>query len=198
MTYLSKLKSAQSQNNSWLCVGLDPDPKMMPEKIGVFEFNRRIIDATRSLVCAYKPNLAFYEALGSEGLRALQKTVKHVPDDIPVIKADRPSLVRAMRNLIDNALKYGGNDLSAIEIGYEGDGNSHVFEVSDNGVGLGVEEVEKIFDPFERKSRSNEIEGSGLGLAIVREIAEHHGGKAWATPKREKGTAFFLSISKDL
>jgi PAS domain S-box-containing protein len=121
-----------------------------------------------------------------------------VPDDIPMIKADRTSLVRAMRNLIDNALKYGGHDLSAIEIGYEDDGDSHVFTVSDNGVGLGVEEVEKIFDPFERKSRSSETEGSGLGLAIVREIAEHHGGKAWAKPKREKGTAFYLSISKDL
>ena len=121
-----------------------------------------------------------------------------VPDDIPLIKADKTSLVRAMRNLIDNALKYGGGDLSAIEIRYEDDGNSHVFTVSDNGAGLDAEDVEKIFDPFERKGRSKEIEGSGLGLAIVKEIAEHHGGKAWATPKQGNGTAFFLSISKDL
>ena len=121
-----------------------------------------------------------------------------VPDDIPVIKADQPSLVRAMRNLIDNALKYGGNDLSEIEIRYQESDDSHIFSVSDNGVGIEVEDVEKIFDPFERKSRSSEIEGSGLGLAIVKEIAEHHGGKAWATPKHKKGTAFYLSISKNL
>ncbi len=134
----------------------------------------------------------YSEDLDARGIRWI------VPDDIPVIKADRTSLVRAMRNLIDNALKYGGNDLSAIEIGYEDDGDSHIFAVSDNGAGLEGEEVEKIFDPFERKSRSSETEGTGLGLAIVREIAEHHGGKAWATTKREKGTAFFFSISKNL
>jgi light-regulated signal transduction histidine kinase (bacteriophytochrome) len=121
-----------------------------------------------------------------------------VPDDIPVIKADKTSLVRAMRNLIDNALKHGGNDLSAIEIGCEDADDSHVFTVSDNGAGLEDEEVEKIFDPFERKTRSSETEGSGLGLAIVREIAEHHDGKVWAPPKREKGAVFFLSISKNL
>jgi orotidine-5'-phosphate decarboxylase len=51
----------------------------------VFEFNKAIIDATADLVCAYKPNLAFYEALGIRGLQALKKTVNYIPRDIPVI-----------------------------------------------------------------------------------------------------------------
>jgi len=68
-----------------LCVGLDPDPKLMPDKVGIFEFNKAIIEATADLVCAYKPNLAFYEALGNEGLDALKQTVKYIPDDVPVI-----------------------------------------------------------------------------------------------------------------
>ena len=51
----------------------------------VFEFNKAIIDATADLVCAYKPNIAFYEAQGEKGLDALHKTVQHVPKDIPVI-----------------------------------------------------------------------------------------------------------------
>jgi len=53
--------------------------------VDVLEFNKAIIEATSDLVCAYKPNLAFYEALGSEGLAILEKTVRYVPGDIPVI-----------------------------------------------------------------------------------------------------------------
>jgi len=63
---------------------LDPDPELMPS-IGLLEFNKSIIDATSDMVCAYKPNLAFYEALGIEGLTALQETVKYIPENIPII-----------------------------------------------------------------------------------------------------------------
>lgn len=72
------------RNRSLLCVGLDPDPAKLPVK-DVFEFNKAIIDATADLVCAYKPNLAFYEALGIRGLQALKKTVAYIPKNMPVI-----------------------------------------------------------------------------------------------------------------
>jgi orotidine-5'-phosphate decarboxylase len=85
MNFVDKLVQAGRRNNSLVCVGLDPDPKLMPEKIGVYEFNKAIIEATSDLVCAYKPNLAFYEAMGDEGMTALKNTVKFVPSDIPVI-----------------------------------------------------------------------------------------------------------------
>ena len=65
-------------------MGLDPDPDLMP-KVGFLEFNKAIIDATSDLVCAYKPNLAFYEALGMDGLKLLQKTIEHIPRHIPII-----------------------------------------------------------------------------------------------------------------
>ena len=85
MNFMEKLTNAIRKNKSLLCVGLDPDPELMPDKVSVFEFNRAIIDATADLVCAYKPNLAFYEALGNEGLEALKRTVDYIPADIPVI-----------------------------------------------------------------------------------------------------------------
>jgi len=85
MKFTEKLASAARKNRSLLCVGLDPDPEQMPDGVGVFEFNRAIIDATSDLVCAYKPNLAFYEALGNEGLDALKRSVQYVPADIPTI-----------------------------------------------------------------------------------------------------------------
>jgi len=58
---------------------------MMPDQVSVFEFNRAIIEATADLVCAYKLNFAFYEALEDEGFDILKRTVKHIPDDIPAI-----------------------------------------------------------------------------------------------------------------
>jgi len=85
MNFLEKLIITSRENRSLLCVGLDPDPKLMPANISVFEFNKAIINATADLVCAYKPNFAFYEALGNDGLEALRQTVKHIPDNIPVI-----------------------------------------------------------------------------------------------------------------
>ena len=85
MKFIDKLTRAMQDNNSLLCVGLDTDPKRMPEGISVTDFNRAIIEATSDLVCAYKPNLAFYEALGDEGHAALKETLKSIPDSIPVI-----------------------------------------------------------------------------------------------------------------
>jgi orotidine-5'-phosphate decarboxylase len=82
--FVSRLLNASRRNRSLLCVGLDPDPARLPVK-DVFEFNRAIIDATSDLVCCYKPNLAFYEAMGIRGLQALRKTVDYIPRDIPVI-----------------------------------------------------------------------------------------------------------------
>jgi orotidine-5'-phosphate decarboxylase len=84
MSFLDKLLNCSRSNQTLLCVGLDPDPEQMPG-VGVLQFNMEIIDATSDLVCAYKPNLAFYEALGIEGLKALERTVAHIPSSIPVI-----------------------------------------------------------------------------------------------------------------
>ena len=65
-----------------MCIGLDPDPELMAIS-DVFEFNREIVDATHDLVCAYKPNFPFYEALGLSGLSALDRTVEHIRSVAP-------------------------------------------------------------------------------------------------------------------
>ena len=85
MNFIEKLTGATRKNNSLLCIGLDPDPGLMPGGVDFFQLNRDIIDATGDLVCAYKLNFAFYEALGGAGCDILQYTVGHIPDEIPVI-----------------------------------------------------------------------------------------------------------------
>ncbi|MER3459388.1 MAG: orotidine-5'-phosphate decarboxylase [Chloroflexota bacterium] len=90
MTFLEKLLAAQSHNRSWLCLGLDPVLAKMPlplhkEDDPLLPFNKAMIDATADLVCAYKPNLAFYLAEGAAGLIALERTLAYIPDHIPII-----------------------------------------------------------------------------------------------------------------
>ncbi|MBL0027355.1 MAG: orotidine-5'-phosphate decarboxylase [Saprospiraceae bacterium] len=72
---------------SCLCIGLDTDIQKIPQHLKksndpVFEFNKHIIDATKDLCVAYKPNLAFYESLGPTGLRSLEKTIDYISDEI--------------------------------------------------------------------------------------------------------------------
>lgn len=90
MTYLEKLKAAQDQNNSWLCIGLDPQPDKLPAPAmkwdePVLPFNKAIIDATADLVCAYKPNLGFYLQWGAAGIIALERTIAYIPNHIPIV-----------------------------------------------------------------------------------------------------------------
>ena len=84
MNFAEKLTRAMQRNQSLLCVGLDPDPERLPDGVNVLEFNRKIIDATADLVCAYKLNFAFYEVL-DKGFDVLKQTVSYIPDDIPAI-----------------------------------------------------------------------------------------------------------------
>jgi orotidine-5'-phosphate decarboxylase len=85
MIFNDKLKDAVQKNRSLVCVGLDTDPALIPSGMNVLEFNKAIINATADFVCAYKPNIAFYEAQGEKGLVALHKTIEYVPQNIPVI-----------------------------------------------------------------------------------------------------------------
>lgn len=78
------------KKKSFLCIGLDTDPQKIPANLydtddPVFEFNKQIVDATNDLVIAYKPNLAFYEAFGTEGLKSLEKTVDYIKVKYPDI-----------------------------------------------------------------------------------------------------------------
>jgi len=90
MTLTDKLVTAQRTNNSWLCVGLDPVMERLPEAVQAAEdplltFGHAIVEATADLVCAFKPNLAFWLAEGPAGLRALQAVIAGIPDHLPVI-----------------------------------------------------------------------------------------------------------------
>jgi orotidine-5'-phosphate decarboxylase len=90
MKFVDKLLKVQRKNKSLLCIGLDTDPAKLPSHLGksanaVLKFNQEIIEATSDLVCAYKLNLAFYEALGEKGWHIIQETLASIPKAIVTI-----------------------------------------------------------------------------------------------------------------
>jgi uridine monophosphate synthetase len=93
-TFFDKLEAAVERNQSLLCVGLDPTPAQLPARhrqhngdllAGLLAWNQAVIEATADLVCTYKPNIAFYEALGAPGMTLLRQTLALIPKHIPVL-----------------------------------------------------------------------------------------------------------------
>ena len=90
LSFNQRVRETIDRNDSLVCVGLDTDPARLPHHLdrsekGILEFNRSIIEATSDLALAYKPNLAFYEALGSSGWDVLKKTLEMIPDSVITI-----------------------------------------------------------------------------------------------------------------
>lgn len=132
----------------------------------------------------------FLERLSAKGVRLLG------PETTGVVTADRVSMLRAVRNLVDNALKYGGERLSEIKITYRQQEGFGIVSVSDDGVGVDEEGVKDLFKLFYRHETSKGVQGSGLGLAIVKEIAERHHGRAWTENRGARGITFCFSIAE--
>jgi orotidine 5'-phosphate decarboxylase subfamily 2 len=109
MTFLQKLRTIQRKNDSLLCIGLDTDPLKVPESLyrwgdPQYEFNRRIIDATKDIVCAYKLNIAFYESVGEHGWYTVHQTLARIPEEIVTIgdgkRGDIPSSAERQAHLL--------------------------------------------------------------------------------------------------
>lgn len=112
MSFLEKLAASSRARDSIICVGLDPEPALIPASLGrgpqaALRFLRRIVRATSDLVCAYKPNLAFYERYGSAAFDVLQLTLQAIPEDIPVIldakRGDVPNTAEAYAEALFDA-----------------------------------------------------------------------------------------------
>src|SRR5205809_849525 len=116
--------------------------------------------------------------------------VANISHEWPMIRADRVRLQEALHNLIDNAVKYAGEE-GEIRLTARRRDEEIVLSVSDNGIGISKEDLPRIFERFYRsdKARTGEnIRGTGLGLAIVKHMAQLHGGHVEAESEIRKGT----------
>ncbi len=168
----------------------------------------RLVDRINAYIMAKESTLRLGEVAMKEVMETIRGEFSDVltrrrilweePETLPVIVGDKILLMRIFRNLVDNALKYGGKGLSRIRIGYRDESDHHVFSIADDGVTLKVEDPSRLFQLFRRGQTSMGVEGTGLGLATVKEIAERHQGAVWLEPDVEEGTTFSVSISKHL
>ena len=123
--------------------------------------------------------------------------VVDLPSDLPAIRADRARLQEALYNLLDNAVKYSREHGEIRLIGRQRD-EEIVLSVSDDGVGIAVDELPRIFERFYRvdRSRSREMGGTGLGLSIVRRLMGDLGGTLKVTSKPGTGTTVELNFPR--
>lgn len=107
-----------------------------------------------------------------------------------------PRLLRVvLENLLGNAWKYTGKKAAAvIEFGVADRGGSPVYFVRDNGAGLDMQYVDKLFRPFQRLHSAAEFAGTGIGLATVRRIVQRHGGEVWVEGTIDRGATFFFTL----
>lgn len=126
--------------------------------------------------------------------RAVAFTVER-PFPMEPVNADRDRVEQVLGNLVDNAIKHGGEN-GSIEMKTTVEGNVIRISIRDNGVGIPEVDMPYIFDRFYRgeKSRSREYGGSGLGLAICKQIVQDHGGNIGVQSESGKGTVFFFTL----
>ncbi|MGE5258213.1 MAG: ATP-binding protein, partial [Hyphomicrobiales bacterium] len=119
--------------------------------------------------------------------------INSVPDNLPEVPGDAKRLQHVLANLLSNALRFtspGGT----VTINAEADHGQVCFTVTDTGIGIPPEHVNRVFDPFYRVPGREKPAGVGLGLAIVREIVKAHGGSVGLTSEPGKGSAFWFTL----
>ncbi len=172
------------------------------------EYSSVLVDLINTYISTRESPLKVEEILLNDLLRIVREEfsarlrIRQIrliqPEYIVAIRADRLSMLRLFRNLVDNALKYGGDELSEIRIGYEETEDSHILSVCDDGAGMNLEDCEGIFRPFQRTGNAAGVSGTGLGLTIVREVAQRHKGNVHVEPGPDRGMVFRVSIGKSL
>jgi len=115
-----------------------------------------------------------------------------IADDLPRVDGNREELISAIRNLVTNAIRHGG-DGRWVGVRATAERDDVVITVEDRGRGVAARDLPRLFEPFYR-GRNAYARGAGLGLAIVQQIAAAHGGSVSAEKRRERGAAFTLRL----
>ena len=121
---------------------------------------------------------------------------KDIDPQLEFIEADKEKLSQILLLLLDNAVKFSKAEGGAIKIIVEKTGNMAQFSISDNGIGIKEENLEKLFQVFQQLDSgfSRNYQGAGLGLSISKKLVELHGGKIWAESKYGEGSTFIFQI----
>ena len=128
----------------------------------------------------------------STAIEERRATVSYEP--MPTVAADPCAMTQVFQNLIENALKFRGEEPPVVHVGAARRAGDWVFSVRDNGIGIDPEHSQKIFTIFHRLHSRPEYPGSGIGLAICKKIVERHGGRIWVESEPGRGAIFSFTI----
>jgi len=137
----------------------------------------------------------------AEALRVLRAEIKAAGAEISreklcTVRGDRLHLVRLLRNLVGNALKFRGEPAPRIHIGGSREGEMCHCWVRDNGIGIDPRYAAQVFQPFKRLNLLEEFPGTGVGLAIARRVVELHEGKIWVESEEGAGATFHFTLRR--
>jgi signal transduction histidine kinase len=137
------------------------------------------------------------------GIAVATTISQHEHEDIPRItfapsekvrvRGDPDRIAQILGNLLDNALKYSAPG-SPIEVSMRVIDREAIIRVNDHGLGVPADESDRLFTPFFRTSRTQDLPGTGLGLHISKRLAEQHGGRMWLETSTDAGSVFALAL----
>jgi two-component system sensor histidine kinase KdpD len=141
----------------------------------------------------WNPARLIHGAIEEMGALSGRPVYLSVPASLPPAECDKEMIVRVLKQLLSNALKYSP-DHSPLEISAQFTGAAIVIDVVDSGPGIGSEEKDRIFEKHYRGRAASGTKGTGLGLASARSIVRAHGGEVWATNRASGGAAFHVLL----
>lgn len=129
----------------------------------------------------------------------LQMRIKETDAEItagslPCIEGDEEQLRQVFQNLLDNAIEYSGDGPPVVDVSAERNGAEWTISVSDDGIGIDVDNTDRVFEVFESLHSPNEHTGAGIGLAICERIVERHGGEIWVESGPDEGSTFSFTL----
>lgn len=171
MNFKERVSSAVKKNNSLVCVGLDPDPEIMPGHINdLFRFNKAIIDATKDLVCAYKPNSAFYEAGGAPAVQALKETCDYIKSKVPgipiILDYKRADIGNTNLGYITYAFDYLGVDAVTVSPYMGQESLQPYLDIKDKGIIV----LCRTSNPGAGEFQDLEVNGKKLYLIVAEKV----------------------------
>ncbi len=139
-------------------------------------------------------NLVFEDACANLQLAIRQDQASVTRGDLPRVRGDSFQLLQLFQNLIGNAIKYRSSEAPMVHVGASRQGDSWVFSVQDNGIGIAEQYHPRIFQLFQRLHSQKQYSGTGIGLAICQRIVDRHGGRLWVESEPNRGSTFYFSI----
>jgi two-component system sensor histidine kinase KdpD len=159
-----------------------------------------LLDASRLEAGAAEPEAGLWaiEDLLVQALDGIEAAVARIEvvfteSEPAKVRVDIHQVERVLANLLENALRYSGTS-QRVRVQVNATRSEVLIRVIDHGPGIAPGEAERIFEPFQRGSRTAEVQGAGLGLAIARGFAEANGGRVWAESLEGKGATFVFAL----